>query len=132
MIVLDASAALDLLLERGDRGEWVARRVATEGVVVAPHLIDLEVASAVRRRELAGEIGAARGRVALEDFASMPLRRYPATALLSRVWQLRRTLTAYDAAYVALAEALDAPIVTMDEHLGRSSGHGATIETYGG
>jgi predicted nucleic acid-binding protein len=132
VIVLDASAALDLLLERGDRGEWVARRVAREGVVAAPHLLDLEVASAVRRRERSGEIGAARGRAALEDLAVMPLRRYPATALLGRVWQLRGTLTAYDAAYVALAEALGAPLVTMDERLGRSGGHRATIEAFGG
>lgn len=131
MIVLDASAALDLLLERGHRGEWVADRVAREGLVAAPHLIDLEVASAVRRREASGDIGPARGRAALEDLASMPLRRYPATALLGRVWDLRRTLTAYDAAYVALSEVLEAPLVTMDERLARSAGHRATIESFG-
>lgn len=132
MIVLDASAAVDLLLERGERGDWVARRLAREEVVVAPELIDLEVASAVRKRELAGEIAGARGRASLDDLASMPLRRFPAAPLLDRIWQLRRSLTVYDAAYVALAEALDAPLVTMDERLGRSREHRATVEAYPG
>ncbi len=132
MIVLDASAAVDLLLERGERGDWVARRLGREGTVAAPHLIDLEVASAVRRRELAGELGAGRGRTALDDFAAMPLRRYPATVLLERVWQLRRVLTAYDAVYVALAEVLDVPLVTLDARLARSRGHSATVELYPG
>lgn len=132
MIVLDASAAVDLLLERGERAAWVERWLDDDEVVAAPHLIDLEVASAMRRRELAGELGAARGRASLEDFASMPLRRYPTTELLGRVWQLRRILTACDAAYVALAEVLDVTLVTMDARLGRSRGHGATIEAYPG
>ena len=132
MIVLDASAVVDLLLERGERGAWVERRLVREDVVAAPHLIDLEVASAIRRRELAGELGSARGRASLGDFAMMPLRRYPASALLDRIWQLRPNLTAYDAAYVALAEALEAPLVTMDGGIGRSVGHGAKIEAFPG
>jgi predicted nucleic acid-binding protein len=132
VIVLDASAAVDFLLEHGERGEWVGRQLARATEVAAPHLIDLEVASAVRRRELAGEMRAARGRIALLDLAAMPLRRYPATALLERVWQLRGALTAYDAAYVALAEALRAPLVSTDAHLARTTGHRAVIATFSG
>lgn len=129
MIVLDASAAVDLLLERL-RGAWVAARIATEPSLHAPHLLDLEVASTLRKRERLGEIPAARGAAALADLSALPLTRYPTTALLSRIWQLRGTLTPYDAAYVALAEALDAPLVTTDDCLARSTGHRARIEAF--
>jgi predicted nucleic acid-binding protein len=131
-MVLDASAAVDFLLEHGERGDWVGRHLARATEVAAPQLLDLEVASAVRRRALAGEVSAARGRIALVDLAVMSLRRYPATALLERIWQLRGASTAYDAAYIALAEALRAPLVTTDARLGRSAGHRAVIECFTG
>lgn len=130
MIVLDASAAVELLLERGPVGEWARARVARADSVHAPHLIDLEVAATLLRLARAREITASLGRLALSELMDMPIRRYPATRLLERIWRLRGTLTAYDAAYVALAEALDAPLVTTDRHLAQADGHGARIEAF--
>ncbi len=127
MIVLDASAAVEVVLERGAQGEWVANELLSAGSVHAPHLIDSEVASALRRLSLGGEISARRGSAALRHFLRLRLTRYPAEPLLPRVWQLRHTLTAYDATYVSLAESLNAPLVTTDERLARSIGHSAAI-----
>lgn len=85
--------------------------------VHAPHLLDVEVAQTVRRFTLGGEIDADIGQRALVDLADFPIRRYPHDALLPRIWSLRENLSAYDAAYVALAEALDAPLLTLDQRL---------------
>jgi len=94
----------------------------------APHLIDLEIAHVMRRYAARGDIDGERGRAALEDLADFPLHRYPHILLLPRVWELRNNLTAYDAVYVALAEALDAPLITRDQRLAAASGHQARIE----
>lgn len=94
----------------------------------APHLIDVEVAQVIRRYAAKGEMDNARGRAALEDLADFPLRRYPHDVLLPRVWELRSNLTAYDAVYVALAEALDAPLLTRDQRLAAAAGHRARME----
>ncbi len=94
----------------------------------APHLLDVEVAQVIRRYAASGEIGAERGRIALADLADFPLRRYPHDFLLPRIWALRNNLTAYDAAYVALAEALEAPLLTRDRRLAIAAGHRAQIE----
>jgi predicted nucleic acid-binding protein len=131
LIVLDAAALVDVLLEL-PRGAWVAERIAEEPVLAAPHLIDLEVASAVRNRVLTRDIPATRGAAALHDLESLTIRRYPATRLLERIWQLRDVVTPYDAAYLALAEALVARLVTTDDRLGRTTGHHARIESYPG
>lgn len=82
----------------------------------------------IRRYAATGEIGAARGRRALADLADFPLRRYPHDFLLPRIWELRHDLTAYDGAYVALAEALDAPLLTRDRRLAAAAGHRARVE----
>ena len=132
MIVLDASATVELLVERGVTGEWVRERVAAVDSVHAPHLIDLEVLSALRRLVRKREIGLDQGRLALHELSRMPIRRYPSTRLLERIWQLRENLTPYDAAYVALAEALAAPLLTTDDRLARSTGHRAAIEGFSG
>jgi predicted nucleic acid-binding protein len=87
----------------------------------APHLIDLEVAQVLRRYARSGVISAERGAEALADLAEFPLTRYGHDILLERIWQMRHGLTAYDAAYLALAEALDAPLVTRDRALARAS-----------
>ena len=128
MIVVDASALLEALL-RTPAAEAVGRRLfAARQTLHAPHLIDVEVAQVVRRYAASGEIDQERGRAALEDLADLPLRRYPHDFLLSRVWDLRNNLTAYDAVYVALAEALDAPLLTRDQRLAGAAGHHVRIE----
>ncbi|MGH3091999.1 MAG: type II toxin-antitoxin system VapC family toxin [Gaiellaceae bacterium] len=132
MIVLDASAGVDFLLRRGAKGDWAAAWIRRAEVVHAPHLVDLEVVSVMRKLLLAGEVSARRAREALDDFAQLAIVRYAALPFASRVWELRGRLTPYDAAYVALAEALELRLVTTDERLARAGGHRAEIVAYGG
>jgi predicted nucleic acid-binding protein len=128
VIVVDASAVLEVLL-RTPVALAIERRLLAAGEALhAPHLIDIEVAHALRRYALAGDMSAKRGREALEDLADLSVRRYPHDVPLPRVWELRANLTAYDAAYVALAEALGAPLLTRDRRLAGSAGHRARIE----
>ena len=128
MIVVDASALLEVLL-RTPAAEAVERRLlASRQTLHAPHLLDVEVAQVIRRYALAGEIDPARGGEALADLGDFPLRRYPHDFLLSRVWDLRNSLTSYDAVYVALAEALDAALLTRDHRLAAAPGHSARVE----
>jgi predicted nucleic acid-binding protein len=127
LIVLDASAAIELLID-SERGRLVDRHLEeADGRVHAPDLLDLEVAQVLRRWEAAGRLGPARGRATVEILADLPIRRHPARPLLPRVWALRGNLTAYDAAYVALAEALDCPLVTFDERIAAAPGHEARV-----
>ncbi len=128
MIVVDASALVELLLDTDEAGAVAARLFDSGDSLAAPHLIDVETAHVLRRYARAGEIDNRRGRKAIDDLADMPIRRYPHEILLPRVWDLQHNLTAYDAVYVALAEALDAPLVTRDRRLARAAGHGAEIE----
>lgn len=127
MIVLDASAAADFLLDAGPRGRWATEQIASAPRLHAPHLIDWEVAAVVRRRFLLREISRARGGRALADLFDLRIERYAGTPLLDRIWELVDVMTPYDAAYVALAEALDFPLVTTDERLARSHGHEAEV-----
>lgn len=130
MIVIDASALVDVLL-RAPTAEALEGRLYEPGQTLhAPHLLDVEVAHAIRRHVADGAMDGERGREALSDFADIPLRRYPHTFLLPRVWTLRNNLTAYDAIYVALAEALDAPFLTCDRRLAAAAGHHARIELF--
>ena len=94
----------------------------------APHLLDLEVAQVLRRYALSGDMSDERSEQALEDLADLPLNRYPHDVFLRRIWSLRLHVTAYDAAYLALAEALDAPLITRDAALARVPGHRARVE----
>jgi len=130
VIVVDASAAVDYLLAAGAFERIAARFAAPAESLHAPHLLDVEVAHAVRRLAMTREISAARAHDAVEDFAGLRVRRYPHTWLLPRIWELRSNLSAFDAAYVALAEALGAVLVTADGALARASGHAAKIEVY--
>jgi predicted nucleic acid-binding protein len=128
LIVLDASAALGLLLNTSS-GQRIADRIRSPRVSLhAPHLIDLEVAQALRRYAMTHAVSSARGRQALEHLRQLDLARYRHDVLLSRVWALRANLTAYDAAYVALAEVLKAPLLTCDRRLASAAGALARIE----
>jgi predicted nucleic acid-binding protein len=128
MIVVDASAVLELLL-RGPASQEIASRIGSDDEDLhAPHLLDLEVAQVLRRHAQAGAIGEERGRQALEDLADLDVARHPHDLFLPRIWELRGHVTAYDAAYLALAEALAAPLVTLDRRLARAGGHRARIE----
>jgi predicted nucleic acid-binding protein len=128
VIILDASALLDLLMGRPGADRIAARVFEPGRTSHAPHLIDLECVQVLRR--LAGRdlLTAAQSEAILSDLAAFPLTRYPHTLHLERVWSLRGNLTAYDAAYVALAEALDAVLVTRDAKLAAAPGLGARVE----
>lgn len=128
MIVLDASAMLEVLLVTPAAVRNLDRLFAPEESLHAPELIDLEVAQVLRRYCATDELEPERARQALEDLADLAVTRYPHQPLVPRIWQLRHNVTAYDAAYVALAETLDAPLLTGDARLARASGHEAAIE----
>jgi predicted nucleic acid-binding protein len=117
VIVVDASALLEVLLRTPAAPQVEERLFAAGKTLHAPHLIDLEVAQVLRRYVQGEQMSAVRARQALEDLGALRLTRWPHDALLPRIWELRANLTAYDAAYVALAEALDAPLVTRDRRL---------------
>jgi predicted nucleic acid-binding protein len=128
VIVVDAAALLEFLLQTplGIRVE--ARLFKGRDEFHSPHLVDVDVAQGLRRLVRTGEVPADRAADAIADLADLDLHRHPHLDLLARVWKLRENLTAYDATYVALAEALDAPIVTCDAPLARAPGHRARIE----
>jgi len=105
LIVLDGSAAVDYLLERA-HGEWVDAQIAADPDVHTPHLLDVEVANAIRNLLSRGEIHAERARGALQDLALLDIARYPHVPLLQVIWRLRSTLSAYDAAYLRILRAL--------------------------
>jgi predicted nucleic acid-binding protein len=117
VIVLDASAAILALLGDGD----ARRSLATETVGI-PHLADSEIAQVLRGQVLRGHASAADAGRALAAWSRLGVRRFPAAGLLGRIWQLRDNLTAYDATYVALAEALDCDLVTADARLAGAPG----------
>ena len=128
MIVVDASAVIEALLRTPAAAAVDARLFASGETLHAPHLLDVEVAQVIRRYVANGDIDAVRGREALDDLADLRLRRYSHDLLLPRIWELRHNLTAYDAVYVALAEALDAPLLTRDRRLAAAAGPRARIE----
>ncbi|HLZ50085.1 MAG TPA: type II toxin-antitoxin system VapC family toxin [Candidatus Acidoferrum sp.] len=127
MIVLDASAAIEWLFQ-SPVGRKIDRRMfgASESLH-APHLIDVEVAQVLRRYVREKTITAQRGQEALEDLRDLPLSRYPHDFLIPRIWELRATLTAYDAVYVALAELLGATLLTCDSKIAAAPDHDAKV-----
>lgn len=128
MIVVDASAIVEILLRTPDAIRVEERVLQPTQTLHAPHLLDVEVAQVLRRYAARGELTPERGTQALELLVRFPIARYPHEALLPRIWRLRGRLTAYDATYVALAEALGARLVTRDAKLARARGHDAQIE----
>ena len=129
MLVIDASAVVDLLLEQ-PVNDPLRARVEVADELHAPHLIDLEVLRVLRRLCAARKLSGDAAGVALRQFGLLPISRYPHEPLRSRIWALRHVLTVYDASYVALAEALQLPLITSDGRLVRSHGHHAAVESY--
>jgi predicted nucleic acid-binding protein len=126
VIVADASAVVEVLLNTPS-GLEIRRYLAAEETIHVPYLLDLEVLQVLRRYARISNANSPRVEEALQDYASMQLNRYGHLALLPRIWELRHNLTAYDAAYIALAEALDAPLITRDRALASRSGHRARV-----
>ncbi len=134
MIVLDASAAVDWLL-RTPAGQRIEKRIyapphGPAETLHSVHLLDVEFAQVLRRLVREGRLAPRRAQQAIEDLTALRLTRYAPALLLKRIWQLRQNLIAYDAAYVALAEELKAPLITRDRKIAAAPGHTAAIEVF--
>jgi predicted nucleic acid-binding protein len=128
IIVVDASVLGHWLLTTRQPPLLLVEQFTGGAAMSAPHLIDAEVGHLLRRHTLAGTVSAARARIALEDYLTLSILRYAHTALLSRAFELRDNATIYDALYLALAEVLEAPLLTRDRRLARIPGVAARIE----
>ncbi|MEP7345671.1 MAG: type II toxin-antitoxin system VapC family toxin [Gemmatimonadaceae bacterium] len=131
MIVADASAILEVLLHTTAAAAIESRVFRRGETTHVPALIDLEVAQVLRRYVARREVTPARATLALDLLIGFPMQRYTHEPLLTRIWELRENLTAYDAAYVALAEGLRAPLVTCDARLANAPGIRASVELFG-
>jgi predicted nucleic acid-binding protein len=121
MVVVDAAVLVAALVDSGPHGRWAEQVLAADSIV-APHLMPVEVANILRRSALAGEISSDTASLAHADLLALRVELFPYEPFSSRVWDLRENLTAYDAWYVALAEALDAKLATLDLRLSRATG----------
>lgn len=130
MIVLDASAAVDWLLQTS-AGQRIEKRIyAPNESLHAPHLLDLEVTQVLRRLVRERAVSAPRAEAAVRDLLDLRITRYPHFLLLPEIWRRRNNISAYDAAYVVLAENLGAVLVTRDGRLASASGHAAIVELF--
>lgn len=130
MIVLDASATIDWLLQTS-AGQRIEKRIyARNESLHSPHLLDLEVAQVLRRLVREGAIPTHRAAEAIDDLLDMRITRYPHYLLLLQIWQRRHNFSAYDAAYVVLAETLGAALITRDGGLASAAGHAAAVELF--
>jgi predicted nucleic acid-binding protein len=130
MIVVDASAAVDWLLQTS-AGQSIENRIYSRNETLhAPLLLDLEVAQVLRRLALQGVVSVHRADEAVRDLLDLRITRYPHLVLLPRIWQLRHNFSAYDAAYIVLAEKLGGTLVTRDRRLASASGHAAAVELF--
>jgi predicted nucleic acid-binding protein len=127
MLVVDASCLAEVVLA-GPDAEPVRERLASDPQQAAPHLVDAEVLAVVRRAHLRGELDRTAADQAIDDLGAWPATRVDHRPLLERAWQLRDSLSAPDALYVALAEALDAPLLTLDRRLARAQGPGCPVD----
>lgn len=128
MIVVDASVVANVVADDGAEGDLARARVRAAGDLMAPDLVDVETASVLRRRWLANDLTEGRFRAAVEDLESLPIVRYPTRGLMRRAFELRGNVTAYDAAYVALAEGLACPLLTADTRLAKAPGPECEIQ----
>lgn len=129
MIVVDTSAIIAALIGRPNvRG--LTERIRSDGDLHAPHLLDVEFQHALGRLVVSGAISDDRAADARVDFAELSIVRYPHVSLADRMWELRHNVTAYDSAFVALAEALEVPLVTCDARLARAPSHTASVEVF--
>jgi predicted nucleic acid-binding protein len=127
-IVVDASVVVAALVDTGADGEW-ARDGVGVAVLAAPAHLHVEVSNVLRRAVLSGHLGREAGALAHQDLAQLPVTTFPFEPLADRVWELHLMVTAYDAAYVALAEELDVPLWTLDRRLAAASGPRCTFHT---
>jgi predicted nucleic acid-binding protein len=126
-VILDASAVVDWLIDSPGLGRSISVHLAESTVLATCDLCDVEVTSALRRKVFRGELTAQRALAALEDLTNLNARRFPSGQLTGRIWELRDNLTPFDAAYVALAEALDLPLLTTDARIALAPGHNARV-----
>jgi predicted nucleic acid-binding protein len=119
--VCDASALVALLLDSGPDGQW-ATRALSGAALAAPSLVAYETANIIRRHELAGTVSPDQAVQAHGDLLALAIEHWPYELLAARAWELRRNLSSYDASYVALAELIDATLVTLDRRIGRTPG----------
>ena len=130
MIVLDASAAVDWLLQTS-AGLSIEERIYSRNETLhAPHLLDLEVTQVLRRLALQGVVSVYRAEQAVRDLLDLRITRYAHSVLLPRIWQLHHSFSAYDAAYIVLAEKLGVALITRDARLASASGHAASVELF--
>jgi predicted nucleic acid-binding protein len=127
MLVVDASCLYEVVADTA-QAEQVRERLQAELDLVAPHIIDAEVLGIIRRDRLLGRLDETAARQAVEDLRDWPAERFGHRLLLARAWQLRDRIRSWDALYVALAEALEAPLITLDERLARVPGLDCRIE----
>lgn len=128
---MDSSATVALLLDAGDTGQWATAAI-DQADLAAPHLMVFEASNVIRRLELARIITADQAAQAHADLLDLDVEGWPYDLLARRVWELRRNLSAYDASYVALAELLEAPLVTLDERIGRAPDLRCAVHTPAG
>jgi predicted nucleic acid-binding protein len=128
VIVVDASALLEFLLQTSLGARVEIRLFRDQDELHAPHLVDVEVVQGLRRLVRTGEVSSGRADEAIADLTDLDLHRHAHIDLLGRAWKLRENISAYDAMYVALAEAIEAPMVTCDSPLGKAPGHRARID----
>lgn len=130
MIVVDASCLYEVLLDTPN-AEAIRDRLSRDPDHAAPHVVDIEVFSLIRRDHLAGTIDATLAALAVDDLRTWPGERFGHRGLLGRAWELRHTIRGWDAAYVALAEVLGATLITLDRRLASAAGPTCPIETPG-
>ena len=130
MIVVDASVLANVVADDGPTGDSARRRLLRAGDASVPDLADVETVSVLRKRWLAGTLPTRRFRQAVEDLTSLPMTRYPTGGLMRRAYELRSNVIAYDAAYIALAEALTCTLLTADARLSRATGIRCNVEVF--